>query len=148
MNHQANPQSIHLDLSSFDKALRSLERALDQWRLFPEDEFIRDSCIQRFECSYELAVKFLRRYLSMTESSRDTIEQLSFPALIRTAYEKGLLLNDWSVWIVYRDKRNTTSHTYDEKKAALIVQVLPDFLIEAQYLFARLKESLAVNERA
>ena len=130
-----------LDISSLKKAIKSLERALEKFSLLPDDEFIRDSCIQRFEYTYELSVKFLRRYLEMTESSAEVIEQMSFPSLIRTACERGLLLNDWSAWIVYRDKRNITSHTYDETKAALIVQILPDFLREAQYLFDQIEKN-------
>ena len=147
MSQETSNQGLSLDLSSFKKALESLGRALEKWRLLPGDEFVRDSCIQRFESTYELAVKFLRRYLSMTESSADTIDQLSFPALIRTASERGILLNDWSVWIVYRDKRNTTSHTYDEMKAIQIVQILPDFLCEVKYLFANIEENLRINSR-
>lgn len=147
MSQETTNQRLSLDLSSLKKAVESLARALEKWRVLPGDEFVRDSCIQRFEYTYELAVKFLRRYLSMTEASVDVIDQLSFPALIRTACERGMLLNDWSVWIVYRDKRNTTSHTYDETKAVQIVQVLPDFLRDVQYLYAYLEENSQINCR-
>jgi len=46
-------------LTTFEKALLSLEKALEQ----PKNEFIRDSVIQRFEYTYELAWKMLRRFL-------------------------------------------------------------------------------------
>lgn len=138
-------QKTNLDISSFKKAIHSLERALEKFSLMPDDEFIRDSCIQRFEYTYELSVKFLRRYMEMTEPSAEVIEQMSFPSLIRTACERGLLLNDWSVWTIYRDKRNITSHTYDETKAAMIVQLLPDFLLETQYLFEKIEKNLEKN---
>lgn len=74
----------------------------------------------------------------------DQIAQMSFPTLIRTANQRGLLLNDWSVWIEYRDKRNTTSHTYDEMKAIAIVQKIPDFLKDAEFLLTRLEEKIAL----
>ncbi len=129
-----------LDLSALKKAIDSLNRSLEKLKTMPEDEFIRDSCIQRFEYTYELCGKFLRRYLETSEPSADVIEQMSFPTLIRTANERGLLLNDWSVWIGYRDKRNITSHTYDEEKADAVIQVIPDFYAEARYLLSHLEE--------
>ena len=132
-----------LDLSSLKKAIDSLARAVTKLGVVPDDEFIRDSCIQRFEYTYELCGKFLRLYLEITEPSSDIIEQMSFPTLIRTACERGLLLHDWSKWIEYRDKRNITSHTYDELKAAAVIQTIPSFLQEAQYLSARLEEKIA-----
>lgn len=40
---------MQLDFSSFEKALTSLQRVLERSRTVPDDEDIRDACIQRFE---------------------------------------------------------------------------------------------------
>lgn len=54
---------MKLDFSSYEKAIHSLQRVLDRSRSVPEDEDIRDACIQRFEYTYELAFKMLKRQL-------------------------------------------------------------------------------------
>lgn len=135
-------KTITLDTSALNKAIHSLARAVEQLRLTPSNEFVRDSCIQRFEYTYELCGKFLRRYLKITEPSADEIEQMSFPTLIRTASERDLLLNDWSDWMTYRENRNITSHTYDEEKADHVLKIVPKFLEEAHYLFNRINEKI------
>ncbi|HTQ70048.1 MAG TPA: nucleotidyltransferase substrate binding protein, partial [Acidocella sp.] len=52
-----------IDLSSLNRALATLDEALAAHARVPEDKLIRDACIQRFEYSYELSHKMLRRYL-------------------------------------------------------------------------------------
>lgn len=123
-----------LDISSFTKALATLEKALVAYRESPENDLIRDACIQRFEYSYELSHKMLRRYLEMTEPTATVINDLSFSSLIRLGYERGLLGEEWVVWKGFRDARNITAHTYDENKALDVFLVIPDFLKEAKHL--------------
>lgn len=129
-----------LDLSSFLKAIQSLEEAVIEYKKNPEGRFIRDASIQRFEYTYELSYKMLKRYLGMTGPSAEEIDQMAFPDLIRTGSEKGLLLNDWEKWKTYRGARNITSHTYDEKKAKQICEIIPGFLEEAQFLLKILSQ--------
>ncbi|RMH54251.1 MAG: nucleotidyltransferase, partial [Candidatus Hydrogenedentota bacterium] len=52
-----------LDLHSFQGALESLRRGIERARRVPEDEEVRDAVIQRFEYSFELAWKMLKRRL-------------------------------------------------------------------------------------
>jgi nucleotidyltransferase substrate binding protein (TIGR01987 family) len=101
---------------------------------------MRAAAIQAFGFTYELCWKMLKRYLEATLPNADEVDQMSFPTLIRTASEHGLLLSDWSVWKEYRQERGTTSHTYDEKKAIEVFAELPRFLKEAQYLLKQLKK--------
>jgi nucleotidyltransferase substrate binding protein (TIGR01987 family) len=102
----------------------------------PGDQFIRDSCIKRFEYSYELSHKMLRRYLEATEPA--TTDQLSFPSLIRLGFVRGVLKCSWDVWHEFRDARNKTSHTYDEAKANDVLRILPAFAAEADFLCAEI----------
>jgi len=44
-----------LDLTSLEKALSNLERAIIRSQREPTDQEVRDSVIQRFEYSYELS---------------------------------------------------------------------------------------------
>ena len=64
---------------------------------------------------------------------------MSFSEMIRTAYEKGLVKNSWSLWQEYRDARNKTSHAYDETVADKVLEIIPLFLEEALYLYNKLE---------
>jgi nucleotidyltransferase substrate binding protein (TIGR01987 family) len=132
-------KAITLDLSSLVKALASLDEALREYKKQNENLFVRDATIQRFEYSYELSHKMLKRYLEMTESNTEEIDQMSFATLIRTGAEKGLLQHSWEAWSIYRNARNLTSHTYNEAKAMEVCKTIPDFLHDAQYLLKQLQ---------
>ena len=76
-----------------------------------ENEFIRDSVIQRFEFCFELAWKMLKLKLQ-----EEGIEAATARAVIRDSVTAGLLEdgNEWSQMLL---KRNQTSHTYDDDLA-------------------------------
>lgn len=133
-----------LDLSSLEKSVASLAEAVVAYQATPTNKFIRDASIQRFEYTYELAHKMLKRYLEISEPNAEEIDQMAFPTLIRTASERGLLLNGWDIWKTYREARNITSHTYDENKAIQVCEVIPAFLEETKYLLAKLKERISL----
>ena len=54
----------------------------------------------------------------------------------------GLLLSDLEKWTEYRQKRNLTSHTYEETIANSVVSVVKDFQKDAKYLLEKLKEHI------
>lgn len=126
-----------IDISSLRQALATLDEALAARALAPEDKFIRDACIQRFEYSYELAHKMLRRYLAASEPAG--VHELSFPDLIRLGYERGVLAESWDIWTKFRDARNATSHTYNEAKASSVVEKIPAFATAARFLAAQIE---------
>lgn len=128
-----------LDVSSLTKALATLEEAVNAYQKHPENGFIRDAGIQRFEYTYELSYKMLRRYLEMTESTKSIIDDLSFPSLIRLGFERGLLASEWVVWKGFREARNITTHTYDENKAQDVFEEIPAFLNEVRFLLNELQ---------
>lgn len=106
-----------MDLGSFRKALNSLDRGLERAQSAPDDEELRDGAIQRFEYTYELAWKSLKRILELEAASPDAIDILSFRDLIRLGAERGFI-EEPSEWFEFREERNISSHTYDEAKAA------------------------------
>lgn len=119
-------------LQPFDKALKSLALALAQ----PKNEFIRDAVIQRFEYSYELAWKMLRRFL-VADVGAETLAPLSRKDLFRMAADKRLIA-DPIAWFAYHHARNSTSHTYDEVVANEVYEVSQKFLLDAQTLLQEL----------
>jgi nucleotidyltransferase substrate binding protein (TIGR01987 family) len=121
-------------LTPFEKALSSLEEVL---RL-PVDPIIRDSAIQRFEYTYELAFKFMKRFLKEAAASTAGIEENGFKDILRAAAAAGMV-EDVERWFSYRGARNMTSHTYDEKKAAQVFGLLPAFARDARSLLEALQ---------
>lgn len=131
-----------LDLSSLSKAINSLDEVLEACKQEPENAFLQDASIQRFEYTYELCHKMLKRYLEMSEPSNATIDSMSFADLIRTAEEKQLIASNWKTWVLFRQARNLTSHTYDKLKADQVSEILPSFLQEAHFLLQQLKKNI------
>lgn len=123
-----------LELSSFDNAILRLDEGIQRYQKDITDTQIRDGLIQRFEFTYELSHKMLKRFLEFTSPSPATIDELAFQDLIRTGNEQGLLLSDWTHWKKYREMRSRTSHTYDESVALQVIAEIPAFLQEARFL--------------
>ena len=133
-----------IDLTSFENAINSLASILDRFQK-ENDIDLRDSVIQRFEYTYALALKVLKRYFmesAFAEQDAKEIFGMSFNQMIRTANQMNLLHSDLETWYDYRQKRNMTSHTYDENVANDVVAIIPAFKDEAEFLLNRLKERL------
>lgn len=130
---------MRLDLSSLRKAVDSLGRAIKRSKSNPVDEELRDAVIQRFEYTYELCWKMLKRQLEAESPNPAIIDTLSFHDLFREAAEKGFIDNVES-WFTYREQRNITSHTYDQKKAISVQQTAFVFLDDAKKLLLTLEK--------
>ncbi len=97
----------------------------------------RTAAIKSFEYAYELGIRLIRRRLESMAATPAEIEQMEFKTLMRTAGEKGLI-DDPVAWLLFREKRNITSHTYDETKSLDVLGVIPQFIGRAQFLLERL----------
>lgn len=128
-----------LDFTPLARAVSRLEQGLLRHRAEPADDQLRDGLIQRFEFTYDLAHKMLRRAIEAGAANPDEVDRMTFPTLVRTGFEQGLLASDWSHWRLWREMRNITSHTYDEAKARQVAEAIPDFLVEATDLLRRLQ---------
>jgi len=100
-------QRLHERCADYEKALNQLAKALKQ----PRDEYLRDSVIQRFEITYELAWKMLKLCLEAegisVRTPRETLQE---------ALQAGFI-TDGNTWSDLQKMRNLTSHTYDESLA-------------------------------
>lgn len=128
-----------LDLTPLGNALARLREGLERYQRDITDTQIRDGLIQRFEFTYEISHKMLKRHLEATSPSPEVFDAMPFQDLIRTGNEQGLLLGDWPTWRTFRAMRSKTSHTYDEAVALEVVQGITEFLAEADYLYQRLQ---------
>lgn len=123
-----------LALAHFEKSLQRLKEALAQ----PEDDFMRDSVIQRFEFTFETAWKAMYRWLRARGNDID--EEAA--SVIPEAFGKRLIVDE-SSWGQMRKFRNKTSHTYDESKAIEVAAfVRTDAVRLFDVLLAELKARL------
>lgn len=134
---------MKLDISSLELVITRLQEGIARYRQDTGDTQIRDGLIQRFEFTYELSHKMLKRYLESTSPTPGDYDSMPFSDLVRTGNEQGLLLGDWPKWKVYREMRARTSHTYAETVALEVVATIPAFLAEAIYLRDQLRLRLA-----
>ena len=129
------------NITALENAENRLQEMLARYNKEHEHEAVRDSVIQRFEFTYSIALKTLRKYFIERAFVLEEVNQMSFNEMIRTASQLNLLVSNLEKWIVYREMRNMTSHTYDEEIALQVVSIIPDFSKEIAYLITRLKES-------
>ena len=115
--------------AQFSQALVALKKALDQ----PKDEFVRDSAIQRFEFSFDLAWKTIKTTL---EEDHGVICN-SPKECFRQAYQQKIIEYD-DYWLEITDLRNKTTHTYSEQTAEEIYHQLPKVLEELSDLAKKL----------
>ena len=130
----------NLDLTALANARLRLAEGLQRYQLDTCDAQIRDGLIQRFEFTYEICHRTLKRYLETVSATPDEYDTMPFADLIRSGNEQGLLRSGWPVWKSYREMRSKTSHTCDESTAVEVAAGIPDFLEEAGYLLAQLQQ--------
>lgn len=131
-----------IDYSPLGRAIERLKEALAALGREPENTLYRDAAIQRFEFTYGLCAAMLRR--SLERSSEVAPEkEMTFPTLIRSASERGLLRSGWDVWYGFREVRNLTSHVYNEETARKVVEKIPAFAGEAEFLYSELERTAA-----
>jgi nucleotidyltransferase substrate binding protein (TIGR01987 family) len=131
-----------IDYTPLGKAVQRLKEGLEAFAREPENSLYRDAVIQRFEFTYGLCASMLKRHLAQI-AAVEPEREITFPALIRTASENGLLRSGWDVWYEFRKARNLTSHVYNEETARQVVEQIPAFAEEADYLHQELERTVA-----
>ncbi|MDE0682851.1 MAG: nucleotidyltransferase substrate binding protein [Candidatus Poribacteria bacterium] len=122
--------------NSFERVLGRLRAAVKLAEQRELSDLEAQGLIQGFEYTHELAWKTLKDFLEAQGilnlyGSRDTT---------RVAFRNGLIENG-EVWMDMVDKRNLTSHTYDEKTAAQVVMTIRNaYYAEFERLLARLQQ--------
>ena len=127
-----------LNVKSLELAISSL---ISAWKEYNKDEneYVRDSVIQRFEFTYAIAIKYIQRYLELNVPNPDEVDFFTFNELIRAGNEKGILLRNLEDWDIYRLRRNITSHTYDLEKAKIVLEIIPKFIEDIKFLLNAIK---------
>ena len=111
------------------QAIARLEEVLNM----ESSDIIKDSAIQRFEFSLDLAWKTLKAFLE----EKNGILVNSPKEAFREAFRQGLIEYEEN-WLTMVDLRNQTVHTYNQDLADKIYSRLPQFLPLFKSLLARL----------
>ena len=124
-----------INFKSLENALQTFEEAITS---NPQSLLEKDGTIQRFEYTFELCWKSIRKLL--LELGRQEVSSSPKP-LFRDAHQEGLISN-LETWFKYIDARNRTSHTYNKKTAEQVFNDIKDFGHDAKYLLEKLNERL------
>lgn len=116
--------------SQYNRALERLHEvvALD------ETDIIRDSLIQRFEFTYELAWKSMFFWM---RDQGEQVPEMQKP-IIRAAF-RCELINAPELWEDIKKQRDETSHTYNESNAVYVAAFVRSKALSA---FDTLREKL------
>ena len=112
-----------LELLSLRNACQRLAEGWIRYQQNQGDTQLRDGLIQRFEFTYELSHKMLKRYLEATSATPDAFDAMPFADLIRTGNEQGLLRSAWPAWRRFRELRGQASHTDNEAVAKALAEL-------------------------
>ena len=100
---------------------RVLERLQSALQKEPDaDEIYLDATIHRFEFSFELAWKLMKAVLEY-----EGIEVSSPRSSIREGWKAGLIA-DAEIWLDMQEKRNLSTHTYNESTALEVYRLIKE----------------------
>jgi len=124
--------------------LMYFERALERFRIVVTErnrwieeghgDIVLDVAAKRFEFTYEMAWKALKRVLDYLG-----IDARAPRPVFKEAYAQGLLADE-KVWLDMIEMRNLSSHVYDEHEISRILSELERYLAAFDALLARLND--------
>lgn len=122
-------------LHNYSNALDKFVSAVDRYEEFKNEGFedvYLDLIVKRFEFTYEMSWKALKRYLEFlgfdVKSPRMTFKE---------AYTQQLIIDE-SIWLDMIEQRNLSSHIYDESEIKEILDKKESY----KQAFLNLKEKL------
>ena len=127
-------------LSQLEISLRFLHSESAQQDVELHGQF-RAAAIQHFEVTFELAVRMIRRALAELAVTGRDAATADFLDVMRMAADAGLI-RDPRPFRAWRDKRNKTSHTYNEITAGEIATDLDAFVADIRFLLAEIERRI------
>lgn len=118
-----------IDISSLITATERLDEALK----LQKTDIVRDATIQRFEFTYELTWKTLRKVLIKHGSEANT------PKTVFRIAANDNIIDNLELWFEFVNYRNNTTHVYNEKVADDIYSHIPKFYRMVADLITKLK---------
>ena len=128
-----------IDTLFLDRCILALDKAYAMLSKYTtediEYDIYRSAIIKEFEIILEQSGKLLKKAIKPYFSSSKAVDKLYFKDIFREAGLHGLLeIKEVERWCEYRDSRNYTSHEYGEYLANNILDLIPQFVKDAQKL--------------
>jgi len=106
-------------------------------------EMLADSCVKRFEYTLETAIKLIKKFLKQIYSIAE--KDLTVNNTFRLMEGYGFI-NSWEKWKDYYARRNDTSHEYNLQKSRELLEIIPSFIDDVDYLVSNLSKELSKSE--
>ena len=104
-------------------------------------EIYRAACAKEFELVHDQSGRILKKKLRPYFASNRQADQLTFDEIFRYAAKHYLISGDSSErWLEYRAVRNDTTHEYGEHFAEKTLELLPQFIADAEDLVDAIEE--------
>lgn len=123
-------------LMYFERALerfRIVVKERERWVAEGNGDIVLDVAAKRFEFTYEMAWKALKRVLDYLG-----LDARAPRPVFKEAYAQGLLAEE-QVWLDMIEMRNLSSHVYDEHEISRILEQLDRYLSAFEALLDRLR---------
>jgi len=128
-------------LHSFRKAFGKLSEAADLAKQRKLSDLEQQGLIQAFEFTHELAWNTLKDFLE----SRGAVNLYGSKDATKQAFARGLIENG-KAWMEMVTSRNRTSHTYNEKTAAVIAEAITSTYVAEFEKFLKRFTEMEANE--
>ena len=130
--------NIDLDIEALRKAKESLQKSYSVYQEGNDEpemcSIYADSCVKRFEYTFETAWKTMKKYFKLQYSKKE--EELTMNNIFRYMESYGFA-QSWLRWKEYYRQRNNTSHEYNIEKSRELLKIIPDFLIDVDFLLKK-----------
>ena len=131
-----------LNLTILKNSFNTLKECYNDYTLQQDTKlknYIKDSCIKRFEYTYETSKKIMNKFLKKEYDK--TEKELSINNIFREMYAIGLIKN-FENWVNYREKRNLSSQEYCVEKIDTIIDIVPAFIDDTEYIIKHIESVL------
>jgi len=136
---------MNIDITPLERALAQLEgnlRLIDAQVWGDDDEHrcaIERGAVQAFEFTYGVAVNLLKRQMEQIRPDSGEFGAMRFEDFLRASAAAGLipsLENFFDYW----EKRNITSHNYNEEVSRQLLAILSPFAEDMRFLLKQLQD--------
>ena len=132
----------NFDIANLKNSINSLKECIEAYNSNSDKKmqgFIEDSCVKRFEFTVETSWKIMKRYLKEFYGKDD--KELTMNNIFRLMEGYGFV-KSWENWREYYAKRNDTSHEYNREKALKLIEIMPNLLKDAEFLYNELEKEI------
>ena len=134
-----------IEIKNLENAYQTLNTCYSDYQSnldSPLAEYIADSCVKRFEYTLETAWKLVKKIFIHKYGKSE--QELTMNNIFRYMQGYGYA-KDWEKWREYYQKRNATAHEYNLVKLRTLLELVPDFLNDTEFLIKKLREDLSAD---